>query len=306
MRYLENSNGPTSQPCDDGSSTRREVRGAFAGERLVAIAKSRRSGTARRQSNSADLGPMGDYVAHLEAALAASGWPKGKRTRFRLKIAAVSVLAEVGYQDLKVSDICEQAEVALGTFYTYFTDKSEIAAEVLLDFTDDLYEQGRSAARGASDYQAILRTNQFFAAAYQRNSGLVRCLVQLEDMVADFRSRVREKRLFWLKKIARSLARRTGHPDVSNALFLQIAYALEGMVFTYLYDTFVRREPVLNRQAGGSDRIADLLSVLWYRATYCEDPPDNEVRHAREALGMRRDSTTKTVTKATRSLRRSS
>lgn len=232
---------------------------------------------------------MADYIAYLQSTLDASLLPKGERTRFRLKIAALSVLAEVGYQDLKVSDVCERAEVALGTFYVYFTDKSEIAAEVLLDFTDALYEQGRSAARGGNDFQAILRTNQFFVAAYQRNSGLVRCLVQLEDMVPGFRPQLREKRLYWLKKIARSVARRTGHRDVSNALFLQIAYALEGMVFAYLYDTFVRREPILSRHAGGSDRIADLLSILWYRAAYCQDPPAEEVKHAREALGIRRE-----------------
>ena len=94
---------------------------------------------------------MADYVRHLRTALESSGWPKGKRTRYRLKIAAVSVLGEVGYQALKVSDICEQAEVALGTFYTYFADKSEIAAETLLDFTDALYAQARSAARAAPD-----------------------------------------------------------------------------------------------------------------------------------------------------------
>lgn len=282
----------------------------------MAVVRSRGSKATRRQSSAVALGPMSDYVRHLQATLDASGWPKGKRTRFRLKIAAISVLGEVGYQALKVSDICEQADVALGTFYTYFADKSEIAAESLLDFTDALYVQARSAARGSSDYEAILRTNQFFAAAYQRNAGLVRCLIQLEDLIPDFRPRVREKRLYWLKKIALSLERRTGHPEVASALFLQIAYALEGMVFTYLYDTFVRREPILRRHAGSPDRIADLLSVLWYRATYCEDPPAEDVKHAREALGMHREpvaaplSSTngrkQAVSRGTRSLRRSS
>ena len=249
---------------------------------------------------------MADYVAHLRTTLETSAWRKGERTRFRLKIASVSVLGEVGYQELKVADICEQAEVALGTFYTYFVDKSEIAAEALLDFIDALYEQGRSAARGGSDFQAILRTNQFFAAAYQQNAGLVRCLVQLEDLIPDFRERVREKRLQWLKKIASSVARRTGHADDSKALFLQLAYALEGMVFTYLYDTFVRREPVLSSQAGGSDRVAELLSVLWYRATYCQDPPESELKHTREALSLRREPVAKPVSRVRQFPRRSS
>lgn len=239
-------------------------------------------------SDTVDLGPMADYVAHLQSLLKQSDGSKGERTRFRLKIAAISALAENGYQDLKVSDICRRAHVALGTFYIYFTDKSVIAAEALLDFGDALYLQAQSAARGSSDYQAILLTNQFFAAAYQRNCGLVRCLIQLEDLVPDFRQRWRERRLYWIKKIAASMARRSSHPEIPDTLFMQIAYALEGMVFQYLYDVFVRQEPILQRHAGSSEHIADLLSVLWYRAVYLEDPPAELVKHAKAALGLQR------------------
>jgi AcrR family transcriptional regulator len=236
-----------------------------------------------------DLGPMQDYVGHLQSILQESTWPKSDRTRFRLKIAAVSVLAEVGYQELKVSDICERAEVALGTFYNYFTEKSVIAAEALLDFGDALYLQAQSTARGSGDYQAILRTNQFFAAAYQRNCGLVRCLIQLEDQVPDFRPRWRERRLQWLEKIARSMARRSGHPEVPQILFMQVAYALEGLVFTYLYDVFVRQEPILQSHAGSPEHIAELLSVLWYRALYLQDPPAEEVKHVRATLALHQE-----------------
>lgn len=239
-------------------------------------------------SDAVDLGPMADYVGHLESVLKASDWPKGERTRFRLKIAAISALAEAGYQDLKVSDICRRAHVALGTFYIYFTDKSVIAAEALLDFGDALYLQAQSAARGSSDYQAILLTNQFFAAAYQRNAGLVRCLIQLEDLAPDFRQRWRERRFHWIKKIALSMARRSGRTDISDTIFMQIAYALEGMVFQYLYDVFVRQEPVLQSHAGSSEHIADLLSVLWYRAVYCEDPSAEQVKHAKAMLDFHR------------------
>jgi AcrR family transcriptional regulator len=234
-----------------------------------------------------DLGPMRNYVGHLQAILGEADWPKGQRTRFRLKIAAIAALAEVGYQDLKVSDICERAEVAQGTFYSYFTEKGEIAAEALLDFGHALYQQAQTTSRGGGAYQAILRTNRFFATAYQVNSGLVRCLIQLEDLVPDFRARWREARLQWLKKIARSLARRSGYPEVSETLLMQMAYALEGMVFTYLYDVFVRKEPILQRHAGTPEQIADLLSILWYRAVYCQDPPAEEVQHARALLERR-------------------
>ena len=69
---------------------------------------------------------------------------------------------------------------------------------------------------------------------------------------------------------------------------MQVAYALEGLVFQYLYDVFVRQEPILKRNAGSSQQIAELLSVLWYRAVYCENPPAEQVMHATAALDLRR------------------
>jgi AcrR family transcriptional regulator len=236
-----------------------------------------------------DLGPIGRYTDYLQAQLQSRSFAsKGERTRFRLKIAAARALQDGGYQDLKVADICQRAHVALGTFYVYFPDKSVIATEVLLDFGDALYAQAQRIAHGSSDFEAILLTNQFFVAAYQRNSGLVRCLIQLEDQIPEFRTRWRERRLHWLARIARSIARRSGHPEIADSTCMQIAYALEGLVFQYLYDVFVRQEPILKRNAGSAQQIAELLSVLWYRAVYCENPPAEQIVHAKAALELRR------------------
>src|SRR5690242_10782142 len=96
----------------------------IAGETAMTTARARSRSVAARPGpvpRGVDLGPMRDYVGHLQAILSEADWPKGQRTRFRLKIAAIAALAEVGYQDLKVSDVCERAEVAQGTFYSYFT-----------------------------------------------------------------------------------------------------------------------------------------------------------------------------------------
>jgi AcrR family transcriptional regulator len=236
-----------------------------------------------------DLGPIGRYTDYLQAQLQSRTFgSKGERTRFRLKIAAAKALQEGGFQDLKVADICLRAHVALGTFYVYFPDKSVIATEVLLDFGDALYSQAQRIAHGSSDFEAILLTNQFFVAAYQRNAGLVRCLIQLEDQIPEFRTRWRERRLHWLARIARSIARRAGHPEIADSMGMQIAYALEGLVFQYLYDVFVRQEPILKRNAGSSQQIAELLSVLWYRAVYCENPPAEQIAHVKAALDLRR------------------
>ncbi len=75
----------------------------------------------------------------------------GQRTRFRLKIAAIAALAEGGYQDLKVSDICERAEVAQGTFYVYFVDKKAIFLELVRSLNERLREVVLAAMTGITD-----------------------------------------------------------------------------------------------------------------------------------------------------------
>jgi AcrR family transcriptional regulator len=235
------------------------------------------------------LGAMARYSDHLRAEMQERSFAsKGERTRFRLKMAAAAALEEKGFQELKVADVCRLAHVALGTFYVYFPDKSAIASEVLLDFGDALYTQVQGIARGNNHYEAILLTNQFFIASYQRNAGLVRCLIQLEDQEPEFRARWRQRRLQWIQKIARSIARRSGDPEVPESMYVQIAYALEGMVFQYFYDIFVRRDPILSPIAGSPEHVASLMSVLWYRAVYCENPPAEQVAFAEAALKLHR------------------
>jgi len=246
---------------------------------------------ARRTAKAVAAAPaFGAYVERLQRQLETLRFAsKGERTRFRLKIAAVQALARSGFTDLKVSDVCQAADVALGTFYVYYAGKAEIACAVLLEFSDALNAHAKAVARGSGDYEAILRTNQHFVAAYQVNAPLVRCLVQLEDQVPSFRDAWRQQRLQWIQTIAASIARRSGHPETPKELSVQVAYALEGMVFQYLYEVFVRQDPLLSRFAGSPEQIADLLSVLWYRAIYREDPPRDEVRHAQSLLALHRD-----------------
>ncbi|OJU50054.1 MAG: hypothetical protein BGO02_16080 [Brevundimonas sp. 67-6] len=217
----------------------------------------------------------GRYADHLGDVYASNSFAtKGERTKFRLKIAAARALEEVGYQDLKVADICTYAEVALGTFYVYFRDKNEIAIEVVLDFVNFLYEQARQVGGRHSEYEAILNTNRFFISAYQANPGLMQCHVQLQSQLAEFRKLWRPRHLRWIDGLARSISRRGAYGEDKPGSSTMVARALEGMVFHYLYSVIVTRESVLDDRELDADEFARMLSVLWYRAVYCKDPPE--------------------------------
>ncbi len=201
---------------------------------------------------------------------------KGERTRRRLEWVALKVLENAGYSGMRVIDVAQEAKVSLGTFYVYYPNKRDIAAKVLLDFGETLYREGASAATGRTAYEAILLTNKFFVHAYDQNRGLIRCLVQLDDSDAQFQEQWRSIRYSWIGRIAGSIAKRKRPETLPFALCFQIANALEGMVFHFLYDLFVREEPQLKHYAQDLDEVAELLSLLWYRALFAVNPPSIE------------------------------
>lgn len=204
---------------------------------------------------------------------------KGERTRRRLECAALKVLQNVGYSGMRVTDVAQEADVSLGTFYVYYPDKRDIAAKVLLEFGEALYSKASESAKGATAFEAILRTNRFFLQAYDKNRGLIRCLVQLDDTDREFQEKWRKIRYDWIERIARSIAKRYHPHTLPLGVRFQIANALEGMIFHFLYDMFVREEPQLGHYARDHEEVAVLLSLLWYRAVFGANPPgvDNDI-----------------------------
>jgi AcrR family transcriptional regulator len=63
---------------------------------------------------------------------------KATLTRARLLSAAKEVFEEDGLLDARISDITARANLAQGTFYTYFTSKQEIFREVALRVDEEL------------------------------------------------------------------------------------------------------------------------------------------------------------------------
>ncbi len=76
--------------------------------------------------------------------------------RAALLRAARAVFAEIGYGAAGVRDIVRRTDLASGTFYNYFKDKSEIFEAVVGEMTMELLKRqrsgGRSTARTAEEF----------------------------------------------------------------------------------------------------------------------------------------------------------
>jgi AcrR family transcriptional regulator len=216
--------------------------------------------------------PISHYADHLRSVLAANAFrTKGDRTRHRLRIAAAEALEADGFQGLKVSDICARADVAQGTFYVYFRDKIEIAVDVLVGFIDSLYVAVQKVSRGKDDFESIRLSNLFFIRAYSANRGLMRCHVQMLSQEPAFAAAWLPHQRQWQERLARSIERRTGG-RLAGFRALAVATALEGMVFNYLYTAVVTRDELADDDGTRAGEMADMLSILWYRAVFACDP----------------------------------
>lgn len=201
---------------------------------------------------------------------------KGERTRDRLLLAAAKALDKSGYLDLKISDICKGAGVALPTFYVYFQSKNEITMEVLSDFLDKLLRVQMEVPRSDSAFETIYRTNLSFLKGARANSGLFRCLLQLTDESPEFARLNHRVRMEWYRRVSGGVVRNIpGAADVQDQITIA-AYALGGMA-----DEIIRRllvhadrglDELTRRNLPSDEDLAEFLSLLCYRGFYGSNP----------------------------------
>ncbi len=61
-------------------------------------------------------------------------------TKHRISRAALELLAEVPFEQLKMSTVASRASVSVGTLYHYFTSKEELFSDGFKDFDEMIYE----------------------------------------------------------------------------------------------------------------------------------------------------------------------
>lgn len=99
------------------------------------------------------------------AEATASELTKGERTRLRLLEAAERVFGAQGYHAASVTEIAREAEVANGTFYVYFSSKTELFCELIRSRGHEMRAQLRAATEGLESRAEIERAG--FAAFWE-------------------------------------------------------------------------------------------------------------------------------------------
>ena len=194
--------------------------------------------------------------------------PKGERTRAQIMIAACHVLDRTAPQDVTIGAICKQAGIAHGTFYIYFPDRDALLADLLLGFVAHLQGRMLSASHG-KPHDRIRAATRAYAAMFEQNKGLMRCLVHHLDAFPEARAAFHRLNRNWLETVVGATQRRLQHEGRSAAIteeeLWRRAHALGGMVDHYLSSLFLSGEPGIVAVSDNIEAVIETLSLIWER-----------------------------------------
>jgi AcrR family transcriptional regulator len=203
---------------------------------------------------------------------------RGQRTRQALVDAARVVFERDGYLNARITDIAAEADVASGSFYTYFNSKEEIFGAVVESVEDDMLHLHVRERLGDNDPRSLISAaNADYLKAYERNARLMAVFEQVAQIDDHFHAlRVRRSEAF-LRRNANMIEelQRRGEADPSLDP-LVTAEALSWMVSRMAYSVFVLGKSI------PIDLLTETLNRLWLNALRIPEPAGSTLDEPRQ------------------------
>lgn len=194
---------------------------------------------------------------------------KGERTRAALMRAAVQILNERGFRDMRVTDICELAGVSKATFWVYFPDKTSITVEILQNFIDEVLNNIGSKKPSTSMRERIYNANLLWVLNVKLNPGIMKCIFNLSEEVEEFKSLYLSADEALFRKFIHRMKKDYEHKIVNEVEFEMIIHVLYGAMDAFTSKIVSQPDSRLRElvdTAGYDDeKIAAFLSDIWYK-----------------------------------------
>ena len=219
-----------------------------------------------------------------------SNSPKGEKARAKLRAAALIIMEDVGYHRMRISDVTREAGVAQGLFYHYYPDLKSLTVEVLENFVShslQVEDIEKDVPKG-DWYERMLAHNRLVVQAYAKRPGIMRCLLQLADSDEAFSQMLRRNFIRQLGWLTRQLPKLFPAAALSEHQAMMVVYTLAGTGETILRDYFINREEVLVNKKLSVDDIAELITVMFYRGLFLENPPAEKLNYTNNFHNMKK------------------
>lgn len=187
---------------------------------------------------------------------------RGRATKAVLAAAARTVFERDGFLEARIVDIAAEAEVATGSFYTYFEDKGAAFAAVMGEVTEEMLHPILPEDRIEDDPVATIeQANRAYLQAYRRNAKLMALMEQVATIDDDFRELRRQRSVDFSRRNASLIARLQERGLADRELDPYLAsVALSSMVSRVAYTAYVLGEEV------PLETLVRTLTRLWASA----------------------------------------
>ncbi|MBS9718127.1 TetR/AcrR family transcriptional regulator [Pseudohalocynthiibacter aestuariivivens] len=212
------------------------------------------------------LATKGNFGFPTELARAAKDARKGERTKANIRIAVCHCLNKLSLADLTVSEICQAAKIAHGTFYIYFADRNILVGDVALRYISFVQgEMHRASQQEPAD--PMRAATATYVALFEQNPGLMKCLINHLDGFPEAKKAFQTLNRQWLENVVAATERRLALEGRSLAHdeLMRRAYALGGMTDQYLTGLLLSNDPNMASFSSDRDAVIDTLNLLWRR-----------------------------------------
>lgn len=215
---------------------------------------------------------------------------KGELARNNLKQACLRVLERVSYHNMRISDVTTEAGVATGLFYHYFKDLKSLTVEVLSDFiasSQNLAAIEKDVPKG-DWFARIYAHNVFVVKTYAAKPEVMRSLFQLADIDEAFSEKLKASFVQQLQWLVSLMPRLFPEAAMTEHQALMVVYTLASSGEVVLRDYFINKDPALTAEELSVEEIAELLSVIFYRGLFLQNPPLEQLQHMQHIAKMQR------------------
>lgn len=196
---------------------------------------------------------------------------RGKKTRQLILDAGRRVFVRKGFLDARVVDIAEEANVSIGSFYQYFSNKDHVLRVMLESFIAELYESSRAGWVRGDPFKALLTSTRGLFEVYARNADLYRVLMQVVHLDPKYTALWLDLRRRFVLRVQRLLERTPEFKRTGLSTELAAA-ALGNMANQSAYLWLIIQDGELTTPVD-LDEAAYTVTYLWYRSIYGSDPP---------------------------------
>ena len=210
---------------------------------------------------------------------------KGQRTRHKLLLAAQRVFKRDGFLGARVADIAADANVAHGTFYTYFDSKTDVFRALLTEFLPPIYQTSKTGSDdNPTPIERIERGNRRFYEVYRSQVKMFALLEQAATFDPEMKALRIRLRYIAERRARRSIQHMQEDGTVDPNLNAEIAASCLTAMATHSFYTW----HIIEDRDYDVDEAVITLSRLWASALGLKPEPSDRPEYQTDSGSSKR------------------